>query len=150
MTPFESLISELGTQMELPLKPDHHQSCRLDFGNDLKIQLDLTGEGDQILIGSELGSLVAGIYRQKILDQALRVNSLSRSPHGTLAFSEKNDSLVLFQFFPLASLSGEKLWAFLQLFIEHATIWKEAMAQGEVPLLEEDMEPKGSGFYGLK
>ncbi|NGX55200.1 MAG: hypothetical protein KR126chlam2_00828 [Chlamydiae bacterium] len=149
MTPFETLIAELSTEMELPLKPDHHQACRLNFGNDLAVQIDLSADADQVLIGSELGAITVGSYRESILKQALRVNGLSRAPRGTLAFSEKNDSLVLFQYFPLATLNGKKLWEFLQLFLEHSKIWKECLESGEVPHLEEDVEEKGSGFFGL-
>ncbi|NGX53462.1 MAG: hypothetical protein K1000chlam4_00174 [Chlamydiae bacterium] len=150
MTPFETLISELGNEMEIPLKSDHHQSCLLNFGNHLTVQIDLAADADQVLIGSELGKVTIGSYRESILKQALRVNGLSTTPRGILAYSEKNDSLILFQYFPLTTLNGKKLWEFVQLFLEHSKIWKESLESGDIPHLEEDIKENGSGFFGLK
>ena len=149
MTPFETLIGELGSEMDIPLKPDHHQSCLLNFGNNLRVQVDLAADADQVLIGSELGRITIGSYRESIFKQALRVNGLSTTPRGTLAFSEKNDSLILFQYFPLATLDGKKLWEFVQLFLEHSKIWMDSLENGDVPHLEEDIKESGSGFFGL-
>lgn len=151
MTPFEDLIKELGQIMDLPLHPDNRQACVLFFSQDeLRIQIDLDTNADRILIGTQLGRLNPGSYRKKILFQALRVNGGSLQPRGILAFSEKNETLVLFQFFPIATLTAQKLAAYLELFREHAKAWKEALKRGEVPEVEEDSPSKGSGMFGLK
>ncbi|MFZ0565477.1 MAG: CesT family type III secretion system chaperone [Chlamydiales bacterium] len=139
MNPFEDLIKDLGSLMDLPLKPDNNQSCLMNFYEiGVSVQIDLDTNADKILIGSLLGALSAGPYRERIFKQALRVNGLSTSPRGTLAYSTKNDTLVLFQFLPLAYIDGKKLFNFLQLFIEHARAWIEAIKQGDIPPIEED------------
>ena len=150
MTPFETLIHELGEHMGMPLQPDHHQSCRLEFGDGFSVQIDLEGDADSVLVGSEIGGITPGVFREKIFKQALRINGMSRIPYGTLAFSEMNDTLILFQFLPVATLNGEKLWNFLQPFLEHGKIWKEALERGDVPSIEGDTQRGGSGFYGMK
>lgn len=137
-SPFESLISDLGAQMDINLKPDAHESCKLMFAGNVAIQIDLTPNADSVLIGCELGKINPGSYREKIMKQALRVNGLSIQPRGVLAFSEKNDALILFQYLPLSNLTGETLNAFLQLFVEHARIWQEALKVGEIPQMAED------------
>ena len=67
----------------------------------------------------------------------MRVNGLSKTQRGVLAFSEKREILVLFEFLYLATLTGEKLWHFVQLFHQHAIAWKDAITRGDVPQLQE-------------
>lgn len=151
MEPFENLIHELGKAMGITLHPDTHQSCRIHFPADqLSIQIDLDTNADQILIGTQLGTLSPGTYREQIFVQAMRVNGTSITPRGILAYSEKNDTLVLFQFLYLAFLDGSKLYDFLQLFREHAKVWKEAIEHGDVPVIEEEVRsPNSERMYGL-
>ncbi|MCC5832462.1 MAG: CesT family type III secretion system chaperone [Chlamydiales bacterium] len=151
MTPFEDLIRELGNEMNLDLHPDTHLSCLLAFpAEELSVQIDLDSSGDQILVGSELGNVPPGAYREKIFLQAMRVNGGSLSPRGILAFSEKNNTLVLFQFLQLASLNGEKLHTFLEIFCQHAKVWKEALKRAEIPEIEEEAPKSGGSMFGLQ
>ena len=150
MTPFEDLIHELGKEMNITLHPDSHQSCLLTFPEDkISIQIDLDISADQILVGTQLGSLTPGPYRKRILTQAMRVNGASTTPRGVLAYSEKNDTLVLFQFLSIASLNGKKLNNFVLLFREHTKGWKEAIDHGDIPTIEEDVSPPGETMFGL-
>ena len=80
----------------------------------------------------------------------MRMNGTSLSPRGILAFSEKNDTLVLFQFLYLAKLTGEKLHHYLQIFREQAVIWKKALATGDLPHLQEEIGHRGTGMFGLR
>lgn len=152
MNPFEILIRDLGSAMGLDLNADNHLSCRIFFSEeDPTIQIDLDTNADRILIGSELGPLTAGIYRERIFTQALMANGTAQSPRGILAFSERNDTLFLFQFLKMESLTGEKLYRFLQQFLEHARVWKTAVARGDIPQIEEAAhKSSGSGMFGLK
>ena len=152
MNPFEDIIKELGKAMGLTLRADNNQSCLINFPKDkFSVQIDLDTNADKIVVGSQLGGqLVPGPYREQLLKQALRVNGMSTAPRGTLAYSEKNDTLVLFQFLPLVALNGENLNKFLQLFTEHARIWIEAIKHGNIPLLDEDIKAeKGGSMFGL-
>lgn len=151
MNPFEELIRELSAKMDITLHPDSHQSCLIAFPQDeLTIQIDLDTDADRILVGSQLGRITPGPYRERIFVQALRVNGASDTPRGILSFSEKNDTLILYQFLPLAKLNGEKIYHFLLLFREHASVWKKALATGEIPTVQEEASTKGSGMFGLK
>lgn len=151
MTPFEDLIQALSRVMDIPLRADNHQSCLITFHDDeLAIQIDLDSQADRILVGSQLGRITPGIYRMRLFTEALRANGAASNPQGILAFSEKNDTLVLFQFLDLAWLTGEKLYDFLQLFKEHAALWKTALTTGDVPYLTIEKHTRGSSMYGLK
>jgi hypothetical protein len=137
MTAFETLIQELSSQMDIPLKVDVHQSCRLEFPQGIAVQIDLDNSGERVLLGSELGRSPPGVYRERLLRQALIVNGWTALERGTLAYSEKNGTFVLFSYLPLAHLNGASLFHFLQAFVEHATIWSAALLRGEIPQLEE-------------
>lgn len=139
-SPFEVLLGELGQEMEINIKADLNDSCRLMFAGDVFVQIDLATNADAVLIGSELGRLVPGPYREKILKQALRVNGLSTQPRGILSYSEKIDALILYQYLPLSQINGKGLNNFLQIFVEHARIWHDALAHNEIPQLEEDLK----------
>jgi hypothetical protein len=151
MTPFEELIRQLSFLMEVNLHPDSHQSCLISFPQDeISIQIDLDVNADKILIGTQLGRITPGAYRERIFTQALRANGLAHSPYGILAFSEKNDTMVLYQFFTLEKMNGEKLHAYLQEFREQAKLWKKALSTGDIPTIEEQVPSKGSGMFGMK
>ena len=68
-------------------------------------------------------------------------------PRITNAFSEKNDTLILFQFISLAYLNGEKLFNFIQLYLKHAVAWKEALERAELPPIEEEFSQER--MFGL-
>jgi hypothetical protein len=136
VTPFEDLIHELSLVMEIPLHVDNHQSCLLMFqGNELAIQIDLDTNADRILLGSQLGRVTPGIYRERLFIQAMRANGVAQDVKGIFAFSEKNDTLVLFQFLKIAWLTGNKLYACLETFKEQALLWKKAIAAGDIPTI---------------
>ena len=151
MNPFEDVIHELSMLMEIPLQADAHQSCLITFPQDeIGVQVDLDTNADRLVVGTQLGRITPGPYRERIFLQAMRANGTANTPRGVLAFSEKNDTLVLFQFLSLTALTGEKLHNFIQLFKQHAKVWKEALATGDLPQIQEDVQMKGSGMYGLK
>ena len=147
MNAYEQLLHDLGSVLELNLKPDQNQSCKLDM-NGVMLQLDLDSLSDDLLVGSNLGKVLSGPYREKVFKKALIINGLERAPRGWLAFTTKNDSLILYQFLSFASLNGETLYQFLLLFTEHAKIWLDALARGETPEIEEDSS-KEPGMFGL-
>lgn len=150
MIPFEDLIRELSVAMNIDLHLDAHQSCRLEFlPEEIDIQVDLDTNADKILIGTELGRVSAGPYRERIFRQALHANGAVKSPQGVLAFSEKNDTLILFQFLELNILTGEKLYHFLQIFRQNANMWKNALSTGDIPHLPEETVSEGS-MFGLR
>lgn len=146
MQPFENLIRELGNVLGAPLHVDARQSCLLNFpAENIHVQIDLDSDPDRILIGTQLGQLLPGSYREQMLFLAMQVNGRLNILPGILAYSEKNDTLILFEFLPLAFLTAQQLEQFLQIFIEHAKIWVEAIRIGEIPFFERTLS-RNPGF----
>lgn len=150
MALYEGLIKELGALIEVPLAAESKDTCRIEFEEDkVTVQVDLDGSGDRLLIGSVLGELTSGTYRNQVFKQALRVNGLSTSPRGILAYSERLSSLILFDYLPLHSTDAQKLSDFLQLFHVHAKVWIDSLAAQDIPQVEGETQ-KGSGMFGMK
>jgi hypothetical protein len=138
MSGFEQVLSELGSKLGIALKPDHNQSCLLEI-NGVRLQIDLESDGDEILLGSFLGQLTPGPYRSKVFTEALKRNGNGEASQGILAFTRKNDSLVLFQYLPLTQLTGDILYTHLLEFLEHASIWIESLQRGDLPIFQESV-----------
>lgn len=136
MDPFEDLIDAFGKKLDLILKPDSLRSVRLRILDDFFMQIEQDSSLKNILFGCELGEVPIGSYRNNIFLQAMTINGLGTEPKGTLAFSKKNETLVLFQFFPIKNIQADELYLYFRLFIEHAKIWINSLRKGVVPQLE--------------
>ncbi len=77
------------------------------------------------------------------------MNHLSKTPRGTLAYSDTLGSLILFEFLPLVTTDGQKLHDFVQLFVTHAKAWIDALAAQTVPQVETEAGTTGSGMFGM-
>ncbi len=153
MQVYEDLIRSLGLEMQINLVSDSHQSCRIEYSEEqVTIQIDLDTTGDRLLIGTQLGEIPPGAYRHQVFVQALRVNGISKTPRGTLAFSEKNNTLVLFHYIPIATAEAKSISDFIELFTTHAKVWVDAIKDATIPQIEEDPGPssQGSGMFGMK
>lgn len=135
--PFDSLLKDLGQRLGTPLKSDPHQSCRIDFGQGVEVQLELSHNADKLLIGTTLGEVPKGPLYNKILKEALRFNGVARIPRGILALNPKNNTLILFQFHIISLLNGEKLFSLLLPFIDHTRSWIQALSVAQTPSIEE-------------
>lgn len=149
---FESLLQEFSKAVNIPnLKPDGNNSCLIALPKGPKIQLDIDSSNEFFLIGSELGFLPAGRYRENIFKEALRANSLPQPRYGDFAFSQKKETLVLTAKLHLRDLTGEKIAATFTPFAEKAQHWFEAIQKGEIPALSGTFSTRkgGAGMFGL-
>lgn len=149
---FESLLQEFSQAINIPnLKPDGNNSCLIALPKGPKIQLDLDGNQEFLILGSEIGFLPAGRYRETLFKEALRANSLPPPRYGDFAFSKKKDQLILFTKLPLKDINGEKIASTFAPFSEKATHWWSAIQRGEVPSLTGAFSTKkgGAGMFGL-
>lgn len=133
MNPLEQLLKELGELLHMALKPDEHHTCLIDFPEEqVQVQLELDDPSEHLLLGSMLGGLTPGLYRERVLQEALCTNGRQQAV-GILAYSEKAENLVLFEYLPLTGLDGAKLLVYLERFLTHASAWRAALAKNEIP-----------------
>lgn len=146
---FETLLEETGNTLQIAnLHPDRNNSCLIKLTNGVSVQLELDPYQQSIVMGSDLGGLPTGRYRENVFREALKTNGVNETHHGILAYSTKTDHMVLFETLALRDLTGEKIADALTPFSEKALKWKNALEHGEVPTLSNIRT--STGMFGLR
>ncbi|MEI8366608.1 MAG: CesT family type III secretion system chaperone [Parachlamydiaceae bacterium] len=148
-----TLLQELGHALGIEnLHPDENNTCLIQLQNGQQIQIEMDKAGEFVLIGSVLGTVPPGRYRENLLKEALKANGMPHPIHGVLCFSTKTDHLIMFQKISLRDLRGEKIAAEITPFLDKAAIWWDAVKAGVVPLLNqhEGGGRSAGGMFGLR
>jgi hypothetical protein len=143
MDRFEELLKELGGIINAPLHPDKHRVCKLNVNNYLHIQLEHDAVKERLLIATFLCEIPAGKFRENVLKDALKANTIYPRI-GTLCYSERNNQLSLFEYFSFYDLTAAKLSEYLNKFIDRAMLWKTAVEKGQSSPQEEAQTKKES------
>lgn len=148
---FGTLLQELGRALQIDLRPDANNSCLIRFGKDLRVQIELDPTGQVVVVGTELGTVPPGRYRENLFTEALKSNGLPAPRYGIFAYSRKTDHLILYEKMQIRDLTGNKIADFLPLFMEKAKIWKEALTRGEVPVaITVHTSRPPTGMFGMR
>lgn len=148
MEKFAALIYDLGKIWDTDLYAEKGTFCRIQYKNQLDIQLESDEARERILIATFLCDVPPGAYREMLFKAAMKANG-SYPRHGVLAYSERNNKLTLFDYAYTTSLTAEKLALQLEKFIKKAHEWKEAVEKS-LPLPVSFDEPKKGSIFGLK
>lgn len=124
---FLELIEGLSRLMNLPLIPDQNKSVILLLDHKIRVQIEVDPVEDRIHIASQIEELSPGKFRENVLLHALIENVYPYILTGTLAYSDKTGSLVLFHTFELDRITPDKLFAFLPRFVDKTADWQEAL-----------------------
>jgi Tir chaperone protein (CesT) family len=149
---FGVFLQELGSTLEIKdLRPDSNNSCLISLKNGVQIQLELDRSRQFLVIGSDLGAVPPGRYRENLFREALKTNGMPYPLYGILSYSKKTDHLILFHKSPIGEINGEKIASFITLFAEKALVWKNAVSSNEIPVMAQtDTSRKSSGgMFGL-
>jgi hypothetical protein len=153
MKNFPDLIHELGEFIGEELKTDQNNACCLEINQTLKVQIELDGPGERILLISLITELPPGKFRENILKDSLKANYLAEEKTGTLSYVERENCLVLFHYLYTFSITKDILYENLMKFIERATAWHKAIESGrsspDVGEIPQAFEKKGS-MFGFK
>ncbi len=129
--PFSALLDSLGTLFGLPLEADQNNACALQIKKGLVIQLQPDDTMGKVLIASRVVEVPPGKFRENVLKEALKANGLADPRVGTFAFVAKTNTLVLFQYYPIDILNGERLAGLIMPFIDLAEQWRVAVLAGK-------------------
>lgn len=147
-----TILKDLERHIQIAgLHSDENQSCRLVYNNGFEVQIELDPSGDFVCIGTKLGEAPQGKYRHTLFKEALKANGLPPPQAGTFALSEKNNTLIFYNYLFAKDLSGEKLATALIKLREQALLWREAMSRGELPELGKTASGvnRPKGMFGL-
>lgn len=130
MDRFQELLWDLGEVIDLPLHVDKNHACRILLDEKLSIHMEMVEEQEALLLAAFLAEIPPGRFRENVLRESLKANATHHS-FGTLAYIEKINTLVMHRYLSAASLTGEKIAAFLEEFIAEADQWREAIQSGQ-------------------
>lgn len=145
---FGALLKEFEDFFHCPLNPDSQNSCLINMGVGISLQIELDKSGF-VLIGCRLGVLHMGRYRENLLRAALKSHDISPPSSGIFGFSHSSNQLILFIKMNPQSLSSQEIDTLLTPFIAKAKLWTDAIANGEVPVVSSESSVKGPGLFGL-
>lgn len=149
---FGVFLKDLGAILGIPeLQPDANNTCLIKFKENILVQMELDRHGQFFIVGTNLGEVPIGRYRENLFTEALKANGLPYPHYGTFAFSKQANQLILFKMFPQKDLNPTKVAEFIPPFVEKAKTWKEAIARGDVPIISA-ASPTGKtfGMFGLR
>lgn len=127
---FDEILKELGRTLRLPLHSDKHHACTIRLHGTHLIQLELDSSQENLLLFTKIIELPPGKFRENVLREGLKANSLRDPRPGVLGYFNTTNHLVLYQRYPLLILTGERLAAFVASFTEFADLWRKAIEGG--------------------
>jgi hypothetical protein len=146
--PFEALLNELSVELGVTLHLDRKGACKLKINEMFDVQLETDAHQENLLVASFICDAPPGKYRENILRDALKTN-WPFPKNGTLAYSDRNNKLVLFSYFRLANLNGKKLAEFLSVFIDKANHWRTGVETGHTAHLVSAPAKSTGGMFGM-
>lgn len=149
MDRFEELLKDLGLLIDVPLHPDKNRVCKINVNNYLHIQIESDEAKERVLIATFICDLPAGKFRENILKECLKTNQFYPRM-GTLAYSERNNKLALFEYAYYFNLNGQKFADLLAQFIQRANAWRSAIERGQTAPQTEIIEKPDRSVFGLK
>lgn len=148
-----AILQEVARALKIPdLHPDGNHSCRIKLQDGMEVQIELDRGANFLVVGTELGEMPPGKFRENLFREALKANAMPPPINGTLAYSKATNQLVLFEKIPVRSATGELVASIIPLFVEKAKVWSEALKRGELPVITQAFtsDKHGSGMFGLK
>lgn len=149
LDPFAILLADLGALIQVPLHPDHQRSCCLSFNNELHVQLKEDESKDRILVGTFLGEIPPGKFRENVLKETLKENNLFPRM-GTFGYSERNNQLAFFSYVSFQGLRGDTMADFLEAFLEKAFSWRTALQTGQLPQRGQILHKTGPSIFDVQ
>lgn len=148
---YESILKEFSQSLQIEtLEPDENNTCLIRFANGVEVYLELDKEGENLIIGCNLGEVSVGRYRENLFRLALASNALPFPRYGTFAYSNQSNSLVLFETILAKDLHGDQVAEFIAPFVQKALLWKQAIEKNDIPTVSLPSTGGSSGMFGLK
>jgi hypothetical protein len=147
---FTSLLDELAELLKIKLRPDANNSCIIQFPDKLEVQIEVDSSGEWIVIGTTIGTLPPGKFREDFCQEALKANHILEPKCGIFAYAKKGERLVFFHRLPLKIAKGATVAEVLVPFLERTKKWKEMLEQNTVPTVRSE-EPSShtDRLFGL-
>lgn len=151
MTPFEELIKGLALTFDPAISTEDGRTSRFRVNGKFSIQLELDPGLEKMMVGCMITEIPPGKYRENVLKEALKENNELPPRHGTLSYVERNNSLTLFDYLSIKTMTPEMMKIYLVLFIEKADAWFSAIQEGVLsPKKDVEKENSKPPKHGIK
>ena len=132
----DSILKDFEFFFNCPLQADKNNSCLIKMGSGVSVQMELTSHG-QLLIGSPIAVLPGGRFQDDVLKEAMKANGFYPPFSGIFGFLANSNTLFLYLLAEPHRLNEEKINQLLTPFTDKAKKWKDALENGELPMVEE-------------
>lgn len=151
MRSYDALIHEMSQLIDIPLNPGDRGQVVIEVDGILTIHIEHLEQSEEVRIASLLFTLPPDAVRERVLESALKSNSLPTVRDGAFAFSTKRSALVLYKQWPIEPLNGEILCDVLEKFILKGKEWVLALEEGRTEPVGFYQQGGGQpgGIFGL-
>lgn len=125
----EDLTEGLGLDIEIEDSPSYTIALA-----DRELQIEMDDKSEFVIVSTILGKIPAGMYREKILEQALKSNGYPPPLFGFFSYNEQADILVLHRRFPISKITKKTLMDALPGFVSLAKSWDQALSSASIPI----------------
>lgn len=130
MASFEELMEGLSEKVNRDLQIDKNGRVVLRIKDQINIQFEVDKTREEILIAAFVEELPPGKFREHILRDALKANSLYPEKHSILSYMQKENYLMIHQKFSMDQVTFEKFYESIQNISLRAFSWYEAIDNG--------------------
>ena len=136
MDRFQQLLYDLSEILEIPLYADQMQRCRLSINELIEVQMEYNSASEKVLMASFCCEIPPGKFRENVLKEALKANSLFPRI-GSYGYSPMKNKLALFEYISLEGMHRDKFADLLAQFCDRVERTKRAVETNNLPLLLE-------------
>ncbi|MEG0037092.1 MAG: CesT family type III secretion system chaperone [Victivallaceae bacterium] len=136
---FEQLLEEIGKELKTTLSLDANQACSICLKeNGIAVQLEQGVNSDELVMGTVIGTLSKGPYRDKVFKAALLINGAQQPGiKGTLAYGEHTEKLYLCDTVEMSYINATDLVARIKQFSRYAKVWQSSLSSDTIPDLHD-------------
>ena len=149
MDRFETLLADLGSLIDIPLKPNSLRSCYFMVNHQLHIEMKEDDAKQGIRIATFIAEVPPGKFREKIFLETLKEHG--KPPiFGVFSYSPRNNQLALCSYLYFNGLQTDSLAHFLDQFLEKAFSWQTAISTGQIPEKGQSLKRSGPSIFDVQ
>ncbi|MCH9612297.1 MAG: hypothetical protein S4CHLAM102_07830 [Chlamydiia bacterium] len=138
---FNETLYDLGEKFDEEIALEGN-SCRIIFDGDIDVQFELDSTEDYFYVCAFLNTLPPGPFRKEVLKSALMANAAADETASHFCYINDVNKLGLQAKLPVSSYDAEKLYSYLEVFVEKAREWQNAITNGQTHPASYDFTPK--------
>lgn len=130
MTKYNDLIFDLSNRLNRKLKPDKNNCVTLLIEQKVTVQIETDRNEEFLIIGAFIAELPPGKFREHILRDALKANSLYKNTSQVLSYMKNENHLIIHKKMLLEAISSDNLFKEIKNISSRAKKWLESLDNG--------------------